>query len=78
MKTEKKLWVIARQGPEGNMKELAERGIGSINADMVEKLKDLPSGHVLGLSVTGRSGEAGRYMLVFPAQMHRGSRGIGT
>ena len=66
----KRLWVIARQGPEGNMKELAERGIRSIKTDMVEKLRDLPSGHVLGLSVTGRSGDAGRYMLPFPAQMH--------
>ena len=64
------LWVIARQGPEGNMKELAERGIRSINADMAEKLRGLPSGHVLGLTVTGRSEDAGRYMLPFPAQMH--------
>ena len=67
---DKKLWVIARQGPEGNMKELAEHGIRGIDADMVEKLRDFPSGHVIGLSVTGRSGDAGRYMLPFPAQMH--------
>ena len=70
VRNDKKLWVIARQGPEGNMKELAERGISSINADMVEKLRALPSGHMLGLSVIGRSGDAGRYMLPFPAQMH--------
>ena len=72
----KKLWVIARQGPEGNMKELAERGISSIDTNMVEKLKGLPSGHVLGFSVTGQSGDAGRYMLPFPAQMHwKGTEG---
>ncbi len=70
VRANKKLWVIARQGPEGNMRELAEHGIRSINADMVEKLRDLPSGHVLGMTVTGRSGDAGRYMLPFPAQMH--------
>ncbi|MXY42470.1 MAG: hypothetical protein F4Y50_00135 [Dehalococcoidia bacterium] len=52
------------------MKELAEHGIRGINADMVEKLRDLPSGHVLGMTITGRSGDAGRYMLPFPAQMH--------
>ena len=72
----KKLWVIARQGPEGNMKELAERGISSIDTDMVEKLKGLPSGHVLGLSVRGRSGDAGRYLLPFPVQLHwKGTEG---
>ena len=66
----KTLWVLARQGPEGNMKDLARHGFSSINVDMVEKLKSLPSGHVLGVSVTGRSGDAGRYMLPFPGQMH--------
>ena len=75
VKADKKLWVIARQGPEGNMKELAKRGIGGINADMVRKLEDLPDGHVLGMAVTGRSGETGRYMLVFLAQMHRRDTG---
>lgn len=71
VRADQKLWVIARQGPEGNMRELAERGIGSIDAGIAEKLKDFPDGHVLGMSVTGHSGEAGRYMLAFPAQMHR-------
>ena len=65
----KKLWVIARQVPEGNMKELAGHGIRSINPDMVEKLKGLPNGHVLGLSVTGRSEDSGRYLLPFPGQL---------
>ena len=66
----KKLWVIAQQGPEGNMKELAGKGIGSIDADMIEKLKGMPSGHVLGMCVTGLAKDAGAYMMPFPAQMH--------
>ena len=66
----KKLWVIAQQGPEGNMKELAGRGIGSIDVDMVEKLRGMPSGHVLGMCVTGLAKDAGAYMMPFPAQMH--------
>ena len=72
----KKLWVIAQQGPEGNMKELAGRGIGSIDTDMVEKLRGMPSGHVLGMCVTGLTEDAGAYMMPFPAQMHwKGTEG---
>ncbi|MXY43496.1 MAG: hypothetical protein F4Y50_05475, partial [Dehalococcoidia bacterium] len=46
VRADRKLWVIARQGPEGNMKELAAHGILGINADRVAKLRDVPSGHV--------------------------------
>ena len=76
----KKLWVIAKQGPEGNMKELAGRGIGSINVGIVaEKLKGFPSGHVLGMCVTGFTKDGGAYMLPFPAQMHwKESEQMGT
>ena len=66
----KKLWVVAQQGPEGNMKELAGRGIGSVDVDMVEKLRGMPSGHILGMCVTGLTEDAGAYMMPFPAHMH--------
>ena len=66
----KKLWVIAQQGPEGNMKELAGHGIGSIDVGLAEKLKGFSSGHVLGMCVTGLTKDGGAYMLPFPVQTH--------
>ena len=66
----KRLWVIARYASEGNMKEMALRGIRSIDTNMVEQLRDMSSGHVLGLCVTGLTKEGGAFMMPFPAQMH--------
>ena len=78
----KKLWVVASHVPEENMKSLALQGIGgfrdSINQDVVEKLRDFPSGHLLGMHVTGYAATGGAYMMLFPAEMHWGGRGSAT
>ena len=78
----KKLWVVASHVPEGNMKSFAGQGIGgfngSINEDVVEKVRDLPSGHVLGMCVTGRSAAGGAFMMPFSVEMYWGGRESAT
>ena len=75
----KKLWVVASHVPEGNMMSLAEQCIGdfnsSINEDVKDKVRDLPSGHVLGMCATGRSAAGGAFMMPFSVEMHWGDRG---
>ena len=66
----KHLWVIAQHRPEGNMKELAGRGIGAIDVSIVAKLRGMPSGHVLGMCVTGFTKDAVAYMMPFLVEMH--------
>ena len=73
--TGKKLWVVAQHVPEGNMMDLAEQGLRHANAKidttLKEKLKGMPSGHVLGMSVSGPAPDGGKYLMLFPGQLHR-------
>ena len=66
----KKLWVVAQHLPEGNMKELAEQGLrqanANINATIRKDLTGMPSGHVLGMSVSGPAHDGGEYLMLFP------------
>lgn len=70
----KKLWVIAGYGPEGNMKELAEKGIANapIDSNAIKRLRDFPSGHILGMCVTGPTTDGGTYCMPFTASMRWG------
>ena len=82
----KKLWVIASYSPEGNMKELAGKGIrelqSSLNGageasyvdmDIVEKLREMPSGHVLGMCVSGLTKEGGAFLMPFAVETAEGT-----
>ena len=66
----KVIWIIANHVPEGNMKGLAGQGLGGIDGEMAQKLVDFPSGHTLGMCVTGLTTEGGAFMMPFPVQMH--------
>lgn len=71
----KKLWVVAQHIPEGNMKNLAEQGLrhanAIINTTVRERLAGMPSGHMLGMSVSGPALDGGEYLMLFPGQLHR-------
>ena len=73
--TGKKLWVVAQHVPEGNKLDLAEQGLrqanANIDASLKEKLKGMPSGHVLGMSVSGPAPDGGEYLMLFPGQLLR-------
>ena len=75
--TDKKLWVAAQHVPEGNMLDLAEQGLRYANARtnidpiLKEKLMGMPSGHVLGMSVSGPAPDGGEYLMLFPGQLHQ-------
>ena len=78
----KKLWVVASYVPEGNMMSLAEQVMDNFNTsvkeDVKDKVRDLPSGHVLGMCATGRSASGGAFMMPFSVEMHWGDRGSAT
>ena len=75
----KKLWVVASHVPEGNMMNLAEQCMDDFNSknneDVKRKVRDLPSGHVLGMCASGRSTSGGAFMIPFSVEMHWGLRG---
>ena len=71
----KKLWVIARHIPERNMRELAESGIMGLNlhlasdANLIEKVKMFPNGHVMGISIGGNTSLGGKYLMHYPVDL---------
>ena len=75
--TAKKLWVVAQHVPEGNMLDLAKQGLRYANArtnidpTLKEKLMGMPSGHVLGMSVSGPAPDGCEYLMLFPGQLHQ-------
>ena len=66
----KRLWVIAQEQPEGTMSQLAAHGLRSLNQDAAKKLREFPSGHVLGMCVTGYTDDGVGYMMPYPVTMH--------
>ena len=71
----KKLWVVAHYGPEGKMRAMAERSIRRVDLNAVEKLRDFPNGHVLGLCVSGLGTDGGAFLMPFSAEILRNSTG---
>lgn len=74
-----KLWVVLRRIPERNMKELRDNGIMNVNkrlatdANLVEKVKTLPNGHVMGISIGGNTSLGGKYLMHFPVDLFKKS-----
>ena len=72
----KRLWVIARHTPEGNMKELVGQGIKGFQSgieetsSLVDQLSGLPSGGTLGMCVTGLRPTGGGFLMPYVAEMH--------
>ena len=72
----KKLWVIARHTPEGNMTELAGQGISGFESSIVDtssivdRLRGLPSGSTLGMCVAGHRPTGGGFLMPYVAEMH--------
>ena len=75
----KKLWIVASYVPEGNMMNMAEQCMDDFqskaNEGMKNKVRDLPSGQVLGMCATGRSTTGGAFMMPFAIEMHWGGQG---
>lgn len=71
----KKLWVVARQIPERNMRDLAESGIRGLNlrlltdANLMEKVRKFPNGHVMGISIGGNTSLGGKYLMHYPVDL---------
>ena len=72
----KRMWVIARHTPEGNMKELAGQGIKGLQSSieetssLVDQLSGLPSGGILGMCVMGLRPTGGGFLMPYVAEMH--------
>ena len=68
----KKLWIVVQHAVEGNMKELAGKGISAAAAstDMEPNWQRFPDGHVFGMCVTGPTNDGGAYWMPFSVEMH--------
>ena len=73
----KKLWIVARHLAEGNMRELAGKGIAAAasSTDMQPKWEEFPDGHVFGACVTGPTNDGGAYWMPFAIRMDTGPQG---
>ena len=67
----KKLWIVAHHVAEGNMKDLAGKGIAAAasSTDMQPKWEEFPDGHVFGMCVTGPTNDGGAYWMPFAMRM---------
>lgn len=67
----KKLWIIAQQAAEGNMKDLANQGITAVasSTHMQQTSAEYPDGHVFGVCVTGPTNDGGAYWMPFAIRM---------
>ena len=68
----RKLWVIASQQPEGNIKEIAQRAITKINLQGLNKkeIQLLKDGNILSAFCCGPTTEQCMYGIVLPLKFH--------
>ena len=73
----KKLWIVAHNAVEGNMKELAGKGIAAAatSTDIQPNLEGFPDGHVFGMCVTGPTNDGGTYWMPFAVRMDTDPKG---